>query len=113
MEAYRDQYATLFNNGRKVVVIGISVDPDTALASWARDSHFPVLFASDSGGKVGAAYGAYDEARKIDNRSLYVIGPDGTIAYKTQPFRVLVAEAYTELGDIIDKLSPPPPPAEK
>ena len=38
-----------------------------------------------------------------------MIGPDGKIAYKTQPFRVLVAEAYTELGDAIDKLSPPPP----
>jgi peroxiredoxin len=109
MEAYRDQYATLFNNGRKVVVIGISVDADTTLASWARDADFPVVFASDTAGKVGASYGAYDEARKIDNRSLYVIGPDGKIAYKTQPFRVLVAEAYTELGDVIDKLSPPPP----
>ena len=43
-------------------------------------------------------FAAYDEARKIDTRSLYVIGPDGKIAYKTQPFRVLVAEAYTELG---------------
>ena len=108
MEAYRDQYATLFNNGRKVVVIGISVDPDTTLASWARDSEFPVVFASDTAGTVGAAYGAYDAARKLDTRSLYVVGPDGKIAYKTQPFRVLVAEAYTELGDAIDKLSPPP-----
>jgi hypothetical protein len=41
MEAYRDQYATLFNNGRKVVVVGISVDPDTALASWARGLGLP------------------------------------------------------------------------
>ncbi|HUQ79592.1 MAG TPA: redoxin domain-containing protein [Gemmatimonadaceae bacterium] len=112
MEAYRDQYATLFNNGRKVTVIGISVDADTTLASWAHDADFPVVFASDGEGKVGTAYGAYDQARKIDNRSLYVIGPDGKIAYKTQPFRVLVAEAYTELADVIDKLSPPPP-AEK
>ena len=108
MEAYRDQYATLFNNGRKVVVIGISVDPDTALASWARDSEFPMLFASDADGRVGGSYGAYDEKNKVDNRSLYVIGPDGKIAYKVQPFRVLAAEAYTELGDVIDKLSPPP-----
>ncbi len=107
LEAYRDQYATLFNNGRNVVVVGISVDPDTTLANWAREADFPVVFGSDADGKVGAAYGAYDEARKIDNRSLYVIGPDGKIAYKTQPFRVLVAEAYTELGDVIDKLSPP------
>jgi peroxiredoxin len=108
MEAYRDQYATLFNNGRKVVVIGISVDPDTALANWARDSEFPMLFASDADGRVGGSYGAYDEKNKVDNRSLYVIGPDGKIAYKVQPFRVLAAEAYTELGDVIDKLSPPP-----
>ena len=47
MEAYRDQYATLFNNGRKVTVIGISVDPDTTLAAWANESDFPVVFASD------------------------------------------------------------------
>ena len=113
MEAYRDQYATLFNNGRGVVVVGISVDPDTTLANWARDAEFPVVFASDADGKVGAAYGAYDEARKIDTRSLYVIGPDGKIAYKTQPFRVLAADAYTELGDVIDKLSPPPTPSDK
>ena len=107
MEAYRDQYATLFNNGRKVVVIGISVDADSAQASWARDSEFPMLFASDADGRVGASYGAYDEKNKIDNRSLYVIAPDGKIAYKVQPFRVLAAEAYTELADVIDKLSPP------
>ena len=37
MEAYRDQYATLFNNGKKVVVIGISVDADTTQANWARE----------------------------------------------------------------------------
>jgi peroxiredoxin len=108
MEAYRDQYATLFNNGRKVVVIGISVDADTTLASWARDADFPLVFASDTAGRVGSAYGAYVEANKMDNRSLFVIAPDGKIAYKTPNFRVLAAEAYTELADIVDKLSPPP-----
>jgi peroxiredoxin len=109
MEAYRDQYATLFNNGRKVVVIGISVDADSTQANWARDSAFPIVFGSDTAGKVGAAYGAYDATNKVDNRSLYVIAPDGKIAYKTQPFRVLAADAYTELADIVDKLSPPSP----
>ena len=108
MEAYRDQYATLFNNGRKVVVIGISVDADSTLANWARESDFPMVFASDAGGRVGESYGANVEANKIDNRSLYVIDPQGKIAYKAQPFRVLAADAYTELADVIDKLSPPP-----
>ena len=58
MEAYRDQYAKLFNNGRDVAVIGISVDPDTMLAAWARELGTPVLFASDSAQTVGKAYGS-------------------------------------------------------
>jgi peroxiredoxin Q/BCP len=110
MEAYRDQYATLFNNGRKVTVLGISVDADTTLASWARDEDFPVLFASDPGGKVGQLYVAYDAKNKLDNRSLFVVGPDGRIAYVTKPFKVLTPSAYTELAAIVDSLSPPPKP---
>ncbi|MEO7966825.1 MAG: redoxin domain-containing protein [Gemmatimonadaceae bacterium] len=110
MEAYRDQYATLFNNGRKVVVIGISIDADSSQYSWARDANFPILFASDPDGKVGKDYGAWEEKYKLDNRSLYVIDSTGKIAYKTQPFRQSAAVAYEELGAVIDKLSPPPPP---
>ena len=110
MEAYRDQYAMLFNNGNKVVVIGISVDADTALASWARDESFPVLFASDPGSKVGQLYGAYDAKNKVDNRSLYVVRPDGRVAYVTKPFKVLTPSAYTELAAIVDSLAPPPKP---
>jgi peroxiredoxin Q/BCP len=110
MEAYRDQYATLFNNGRKVTVLGISVDADTTLASWARDEDFPVLFASDPGGKVGQSYAAYDAKNKLDNRSLFVVGPDGRIAYVAKPFKVLTPSAYTELAAVVDSLSPPPKP---
>jgi peroxiredoxin len=108
MEAYRDQYATLFNNGRKVVVLGISVDPDSAQQSWARDESFPMLFASDSGGRVGRMYGAWDDKNKLDNRSLYVVGPDGRIAYHVSPFRILAKPAYDELAAVVDSLSPPP-----
>jgi len=110
MEAYRDQYATLFNNGRNVTVIGISVDPDTALASWARDEDFPVAFASDPGSVVGQQYGAYDAKNKVDNRSLFVVAPNGRIAYVTKPFKVLTPSAYTELAAVVDSLSPPPKP---
>jgi peroxiredoxin len=105
MEAYRDQYATLFNNGRNVVVIGVSVDADTTQAAWARESEFPILFASDSGGRIGQLYDAYDAKNAMDNRSLFVIGPDGRIAYVAKPFRVLSANAYTELGDVVDRLT--------
>ena len=108
MEAYRDQYATLFNNGRNVTVIGISVDADTTLASWARDEDFPVVFASDPGSKVGQLYGAYDAKNKVDNRSLFVISPDGRVTYVAKPFKVLTPSAYTELAAAVDSLAPPP-----
>lgn len=107
MEAYRDQYATLFNNGRNVVVIGVSVDADTTLAAWAREKEFPVLFGSDTGGNVGRMYAAHDSARKTNDRSLFVIGPDGRITYAARPFRVLVQKSYTDLAEAIDKLAPP------
>ena len=110
MEAYRDQYATLFNNGRNVVVIGISVDADTTLASWAREKDFPILFGSDPGGKVGQLYSAFDPKGKVDNRSLFVVGPDGRVAYVTRPFKVLTPSAYTELAAVVDSLAPPPKP---
>ena len=107
MEAYRDQYATLFNNGRKVTVIGISVDPDTMLANWARSSHFPMLMASDADGKMGSLYGAYVADRKRHARHLFVVSPDGKIAYHTPSFAVLSPNAYTDLGRVVDSLSPP------
>ncbi len=109
MEAYRDQYATLFHNGRKVTVIGISVDPDTTLAAWAHESDFPIVFASDSGSVIGKQYGAYDAQYKVDNRSLFVVGPDGKVTYVTKPFKVLAPAAYSDLAKAIDKVTPAPP----
>jgi peroxiredoxin len=107
MEAYRDQYATLFNNGRNVVVIGISTDADTTLASWARDADFPFLFMSDVGGSVASRYGSFD-GRRLESRALFVVAPDGTIAYHTPAFNQLAAKAYTDLAAVVDRLSPSP-----
>lgn len=105
MEAYRDQYAKLFNGGKKIVVIGISTDRDTALASWARDLGTPVLFASDTDQKVAKLYGTNIPGRPFDNRNVYVIDSTGTIAYKMVPFRELSENAYTELGQAVARVS--------
>ncbi len=106
MNAYRDQYAKLFKNGRGVVLIAISADPDTALASWARDSEYPFLFLSDSGTSVGKRYGALADEPGMTNRNLFVVGPDGRIAYRATPFREVDPTAYTELGAAVEKLAP-------
>ena len=109
MHAYRDQYAQLFKDGKNVVLIGISVDADTMQQSWMRDDQFPFLMASDTGGVVGKQYGAYQVLRNgggIDNRNLFVVGPDGKIAYVAAPFRESDPTAYTDLAAAINKLVP-------
>lgn len=104
MNAYRDQYAQLFKGGKNVVLIAISADVDTAQQSWARDAEFPFLFASDTGSAVGKAYGAYAGKYNVDNRTLFIVGPDGKIAWRATPFREIDPTAYTELGTEIDKM---------
>jgi peroxiredoxin Q/BCP len=100
MEAYRDQYATLFKNGKKVVVLAVSVDADTTQANWARESAFPFVFASDRDQSVGKMYGS--TRQNLDNRNLFVIGPDGRITYRVTPFNVASQDAYTELGKAVE-----------
>ncbi len=106
MDAYRDQYATLFRNGQNVTLLGISVDAAPDLASWAHDRGYPFGFLSDTGGVMGRRYGAYDERYRTDNRTLYVIGPDGRVAYVAAPFREIDPAAYEELEAAIDSVTP-------
>ena len=104
MNAYRDQYATVFNNGEKVVLLAISADTPEALQSWASDSGYPFRFLSDPGSKVGQAYGAFNATYSLDNRNLFVVGPDGKIAYRATPFREVDPQAYKDLDAAIDGL---------
>ena len=103
MDAYRDQYATVFRSGKKVVLLAVSVDPDTALASWARDKQYPFRFLSDPDGKVGKTFGAWMPKYQLDNRTLFVVGRDGKIAYVADPFREIDPTAYAELKAAIDR----------
>ena len=103
MEAYRDQYAKLFHGGKNVVLVAISADADTTQASWAREKDFPHLFVTDPDGTIGKQYGAWRDPPKMDARFVYVIDPTGKIAYRATPFRELVDQSYTDLGEAIDK----------
>lgn len=100
MKAYRDQYAQVFQNGKKVSLIGVSIDPDSALVSWAKDEQFPFRFGADTDRAVGVAYGANTGAG-AHKRHLYVIDPKGKIAYIATPFLQMSADAYTALGTAV------------
>ncbi len=109
MHAYRDQYAQVFNNGQNVVLIGISADPVDELAAWARDDQFQFLMASDKDLKVGTMYGALSTRGSSTNRNLFVVGPDGKIAYRAVPFKEVDPTSYADLGAALKKLLPPDP----
>lgn len=101
MHAYRDQYARIFNDGQDVVLIAISADPVEELAAWARDDQFQFLMASDEGAEVGRRYGALASRPGVTNRNLFVVGPDGRIAYRAVPFREIDPTAYEELAEAV------------
>ena len=109
MEACRDQYASLFNEGRNVVLIGISNDPVEGLASWLKDADFPFLFASDADND-GATYTAFGGGLRtnnmVDSRAVIVIGPDGRIAATIESFNQNDPMAYEALGEVIDRVTP-------
>lgn len=110
MDAYRDQYAQLFDGKtkRKVTLVSISVDVDTALASWAKDRNYGWTFVSDTGAVIGQAYGSARRRANgtlTDNRTLFIIGPDGKIAHVMAPFREVDPAAYTELGEAVKRIA--------
>jgi peroxiredoxin Q/BCP len=104
MEAYRDQYASLFRGGRDVILLAVSTDPAEEHASWAADADFPFLFGSDPGAEVGRRYGAYrqrSDGSYTDNRTLFVIDSEGVIVWRAAPFREVDPTAYEELGEAV------------
>lgn len=111
MRAYRDQYASVFNGGRNVVVLGISNDSPAELGSWLRDEDFPFVFASDAAND-GATYTAFGGGLRDNNmadaRTVIVVGPDGRIAGVIPQFRQVDPMAYDELAEIVDRVTPEP-----
>ena len=109
MRAYRDQYASVFNDGRNVVLIGISNDSIEEGQSWLADEDFPYLFASDPTGEVFESFGGpLRDGGMVGARSVVVVGPDGTIAGVMPQFNQVDPAAYDELAGYIDAVTPKP-----
>ena len=56
---------------------------------------FPML--SDTGGKVGKAFGVFDEDAGVENRGRFIIDPDGVI----QGYEVLTPPVGRNVGETI------------
>lgn len=103
MHTYRDKYESMFLNGKKVTLVGISTDNGADLTAWAKDDGFQFALGADTDKNVGALYNAATETG-FHKRYLYVIGPDGKISYATS-FRAMAQDAYDELDAAIKKVA--------
>ena len=59
---------------------------------------FPML--SDGGGKVGSAYGVYDEGAGVENRGRFIIDPNGIV----QGFEVLPPPVGRNVAETIRQI---------
>ncbi len=103
MHTYRDKYESMFLNGAKVSLIGVSTDNAADLTAWAKDDGFQFALGADTDKKVGALFNASTETG-YHRRYLYVIGPDGKIAYATN-FRAMAQDAYDDLDAAIKQVA--------
>ena len=107
MQAYRDQYASLFRAGQDVVLIGISNDSPEELASWAKDEDFQFLFGSDPEAAAFAAFGGNPRDNgMVGSRAVIVVGPEGKIAAVIPRFNQVDPLAYETLQAAIDRVTP-------
>ena len=59
---------------------------------------FPML--SDGGGRIGTAYGVYDEAAGVDIRGRFLIDPDGVI----RAMEVLTPEVGRNVSELVRQI---------
>ncbi len=102
MEAYRDQYDSLFHSGKDVTLLAVSSDSAAVQASWIHDAHFPFTFLSDVNGEAGKQYGTWPSSGSNERRYVFVVGPNGKITY-VNSFNPILVTDYEALGKAINE----------
>jgi peroxiredoxin len=103
MRTLTEQYESLF--GADVVVVGVSTDPPETQHRFAARLGVPFRLLSDPDQKVAKKYGVDDESGFI-RRSVYVLGPDGKVAYRNLRFDPFDPKAYAALGTAVRSTRP-------
>ena len=98
MQTFADQYESLF--GPDVVVVGINTDSLTTHNRFAGRLGIPFRLLTDADQKIARKYGSYDNSG-FPKRTVFVIGPDGKVAYRNMRFDALDPNHYSELGSAV------------
>jgi len=98
MRTFTEQYDGLFAG--EVVVVGINTDSLSTHSRFAASLGAPFRLLSDPGQKVARKYGSSGNSG-FPRRTVYVIGPDGRVAYRNMKFDALDPAHYAELGSAV------------
>ena len=96
---FRDEYGSLFGDG--VVVIPVSADSIPSHVAWASEMKFPFALGSDVDLAIADKYGSRMAGRPMANRTVFVIGKDGRVAYRELKFNALSEDAYSALKSAV------------
>jgi len=105
LDLYQSEWAEFERRG--AVLLGISVDSIYSHGAWAyvRGLTFPLLADFHPKGEVARRYQVWREADGFSERALFVVDPEGTIAYAhVSPFLHHVPDVQ-ELLDALDRLT--------
>ena len=90
-----------------VEMLSISVDSHFVHKMWQDyelskmvEGGVPFPMLSDSGGKIGSAYGVYNEDGGVDVRGRFIVDPDGVI----QAFEVLTPPVGRNVSELIRQI---------
>lgn len=95
MRTFGEQYDSLF--GPDVVLVGISTDSLATHSRFAARLDLPFRLLSDPTQEVARRYASNDRSGYL-RRTVYVVGPDGRVAYRNLRFNSLDPKHYAELG---------------
>lgn len=98
----RDNFAAL--GALNARVVGISGDYVFSHFEWAKHHELPFTLASDHKHEVAKAYGVYDEPSGHDRRTVFVVAPDGKIAYEDLAYSVRDDGSFDKLKAALAKL---------
>lgn len=90
-----------------VQVLSISIDSVFVHKMWNDmelskmvDGGVPFPMLSDAGGKVGAAFGVYDDQAGVETRGRFIIDPDGVI----QGYEILTPPVGRNVGESLRQI---------
>jgi thioredoxin-dependent peroxiredoxin len=94
MQTFAQQYDSLF--GPDVVVVAISTDSVTTHKRFAESLGLPFRLLSDPEQRVSKQYASKDPDG-YNRRTVYVVAPDGKVAYRNLQFNAMDPKDYASL----------------